>query len=209
MVDHTKDQKLGNMLVSRRSLFDVRRMLDILFSLILLVVLSPVLFILMLLIKVESPGPIFYRQERVGLYGKTFIITKLRSMRVDAEKKGPQIAAKNDPRVTRVGWFMRRTRLDEWPQLLNVLRGEMHLVGPRPERPMFTQQYARKIMGFKNRLKVRPGLTGWAQINGGNDVTILEKYKLDMYYIYNRSLLLDLKILFITIWIVFSGSGAR
>nr|WP_249669809.1 sugar transferase [Polycladospora coralii] len=186
-----------------------KRIFEILFSLALVIFTLPVMVLTAIMIKLESPGPIFYKQERVGLNGRTFQIYKLRSMRSDAEKNGPQWAAKNDPRVTRVGQFIRKTRLDEIPQIINVLRGDMSLIGPRPERPMFTEQFNDEIPGFKNRLMVRPGLTGWAQVNGGYESTPAEKFELDMYYIENQSIKLDFKILIRTVWVVVSGSGAR
>ncbi|MBD1372184.1 sugar transferase [Hazenella sp. IB182357] len=186
-----------------------KRIFEILFSLALVIFTLPVMVLTAIMIKLESPGPIFYTQERVGLNGRTFQIYKLRSMRSDAEKNGPQWAAKNDTRVTRVGQFIRKTRLDEIPQIINVLRGDMSLIGPRPERPMFTEQFNDEIPGFKNRLMVRPGLTGWAQVNGGYESTPAEKFDLDMYYIENQSIKLDFKILIRTVWVVVSGSGAR
>jgi lipopolysaccharide/colanic/teichoic acid biosynthesis glycosyltransferase len=163
----------------------------------------------MIAIKLESPGPVFYKQERVGLNGKRFEIIKLRSMRTDAEKNGPQWAAKNDPRVTRVGKFIRKTRIDELPQLINILRGDMSLIGPRPERPVFTEKFDKEIPGFKKRLLVKPGLTGWAQVNGGYEMTPAEKFELDMFYIQNQSFKMDMQILFRTVWVVVSGNGAR
>ncbi|RAL24569.1 sugar transferase [Thermoflavimicrobium daqui] len=187
----------------------VKRGLELVFSIILLIITLPVLLLTMIAIKLESPGPVFYKQERVGLGGRTFSIIKLRSMRTDAEKNGPQWAAKNDPRVTRVGKFIRKTRIDEIPQLINILRGDMSLIGPRPERPLFTEEFTKEIPDFKKRLMVKPGLTGWAQVNGGYESTPAEKFELDMYYIQNQSFSLDLRIIFRTVWVVFTGSGAR
>lgn len=186
-----------------------KRVFEIIFSIGLLLFTLPVLILTAIAIKLESPGPVFYKQERVGLNGKTFNIIKLRSMRTDAEKNGPQWAAKNDPRVTRVGQFIRKTRIDELPQLINILRGDMSLIGPRPERPMFTEQFDKEIPGFKNRLMVKPGLTGWAQVNGGYDATPAEKLELDLEYIRRQSFMMDLHILCKTVWIVISGNGAR
>ena len=130
-------------------------------------------------------------------------------MRTDAEKNGPRWAAKNDPRVTRVGKFIRKTRIDELPQLINILRGDMSLIGPRPERPVFTEKFDKEIPGFKKRLLVKPGLTGWAQVNGGYEMTPAEKFELDMFYIQNQSFKMDMQILFRTVWVVVSGNGAR
>ncbi|MGA9173231.1 MAG: sugar transferase [Thermoactinomyces sp.] len=196
--------------VSTSSLYPAfKRGFEVLFSIALLIFTLPVLLLTMIAIKLESPGPVFYKQERVGLKGKTFYIIKLRSMRTDAEKNGPQWAAKNDPRVTRVGKFIRKTRIDEIPQLINILRGDMSLIGPRPERPVFTEQFAKEIPGFKKRLLVKPGLTGWAQVNGGYEATPAEKFEMDMYYIQNQSFKIDMQILFRTVWVVLSGNGAR
>lgn len=187
----------------------VKRGFEVLFSLALLFFTLPVLVTLSIAIKLESRGPVFYRQERVGYMGKPFYVIKLRSMRVDAERNGPQWASKNDPRITRVGRFIRKTRIDEIPQLINILKGEMSLIGPRPERAVFTEKFAKEIPGFKQRLMTKPGLTGWAQVNGGYDVTPAQKFELDMYYIRSQSIWLDLRILFRTVWVVLSGSGAR
>jgi exopolysaccharide biosynthesis polyprenyl glycosylphosphotransferase len=196
--------------ITTSSIYPVfKRGFEIVFSIALLIFTLPVLVLTAIAIKLESPGPVFYKQERVGLNGKTFNIIKLRSMRIDAEKNGPQWAAKNDPRVTRVGKFIRKTRIDELPQLINILRGDMSLIGPRPERPVFTEQFEKEIPGFKKRLTVKPGLTGWAQVNGGYEATPAEKFEMDMYYIQNQSLKLDLQILLRTVWVVFSGNGAR
>lgn len=196
--------------ISKSSIYlAIKRVFEVVFSIGLLLFTFPVLILTALAIKLESPGPIFYRQARNGLNGRIFHVIKFRSMRVDAEKNGPQWAEKNDSRVTRVGQFIRKTRIDELPQLINVLRGEMSLIGPRPERPMFTEQFEKEIPGFKNRLLVKPGLTGWAQVNGGYDITPKEKLELDLYYIENQSFTLDLQILLKTVWVVLSGSGAR
>jgi len=208
MVNHTYTATYSKM---NKSTFYIaaKRLFEIVFCIGLFLFTLPVFVLTALAIKLESPGPIFYRQERNGLGGKTFYVIKFRSMRVDAEKNGPQWADKNDSRVTRVGQFIRKTRIDELPQLFNVLRGEMSLIGPRPERPVFTEQFEKEIPGFKKRLQVKPGLTGWAQVNGGYDITPKEKLALDLYYIENQSFALDLQILLKTIWVVLSGSGAR
>ncbi|MFD1427273.1 exopolysaccharide biosynthesis polyprenyl glycosylphosphotransferase [Kroppenstedtia sanguinis] len=187
----------------------LKRGFEVVFSIALLIFILPVLVLTALAIRLESRGPVLYSQERVGLNGSRFHVYKLRSMRTDAEKNGPQWAAKNDPRVTRVGKFIRKTRIDEVPQLINVLRGDMSLIGPRPERHVFTEKFSQEIPGFKQRLSVKPGLTGWAQVNGGYESTPEEKFQLDMYYIRSQSLALDMKILWRTVWVVLSGSGAR
>ncbi|ALF11970.1 UDP-phosphate N-acetylgalactosaminyl-1-phosphate transferase [Parageobacillus thermoglucosidasius] len=187
----------------------VKRFLDILLSLLALPIAIPIILIFAIIIKLETPGPAFFLQERVGLHGKYFKVIKLRSMGVNAEKNGAQWATKNDPRVTKVGAFIRKTRIDELPQLFNVLKGDMSLIGPRPERPMFTAQFNKEIPGFIDRLQVKPGITGWAQVNGGYDITPREKLELDRYYINNISFWLDLKIILKTIKVCITGDGAR
>ncbi|WP_439874599.1 exopolysaccharide biosynthesis polyprenyl glycosylphosphotransferase [Bacillus mycoides] len=187
----------------------IKYILDIMFSLIGLLVLVPVILVFSILIMLESPGAPFYLQERLGLKGKKFRVIKLRSMRNDAEKNGAKWAEKNDPRITKIGMFIRKTRIDELPQLFNILKGDMSLVGPRPERPMFTEKFEQEIPGFKKRLKVKPGLTGWAQVNGGYEITPKEKLDLDVYYIKNASIILDFKIIIRTVKVVITGDGAR
>ncbi|MDO6355736.1 sugar transferase [Caloramator sp. CAR-1] len=187
----------------------IKRFMDIVLSIIGLVIGIPIIAFFSILIVLESPGSPIYIQERVGKYGKHFKIYKLRSMYKDAEKNGAKCADKEDPRITKIGAFIRKTRIDEIPQLLNVLKGEMSIVGPRPERPYFTYEFNEEIPGFINRLKVKPGLTGWAQVNGGYEMTPKEKLEADLYYIENRSILLDLKIIFKTIKVVLTGEGAR
>ena len=187
----------------------IKRCLEIIFSLLLLILTSPLILCIGILVKMESPGPFFYKQERIGMGNKPFMILKIRSMRNDAEKKGPQWANQNDPRVTKMGAFIRRTRIDELPQLINVLKGEMAIIGPRPERKIFIDQFEKEIPDFQMRILVKPGLTGWAQINGGYNITPREKFELDMYYIENESLKLDVLIFIKTIKVVFTGNGAR
>ena len=183
--------------VNGNMLFDIyQRVLDIVLSVIGLLIGIPLMVIFGILIKVEDNGPITYKQERLGKGGKKFYIYKLRSMRTDAEKFGAQWAEKDDPRITKVGKFIRKTRIDEIPQLFNILKGDMSIIGPRPERPSFTEEFNQEIPGFINRLAVKPGLTGWAQVNGGYEITPEEKLREDIFYIKNRSILLDLKILF-------------
>ncbi|GAB1793260.1 sugar transferase [Priestia megaterium] len=189
--------------------FVMKRIIDVIFSLIGLIITLPVIVVFSILIKLETPGPVFFLQERVGLNGRYFTIIKLRSMGADAEKNGAKWAEKNDPRVTKIGAFIRKTRIDEIPQLWNVLVGEMSLVGPRPERPMFTAQFNDEIPGFVERLKVKPGITGWAQINGGYDISPREKFTLDKYYIQHISPSLDLKIVIKTVIVCLTGNGAR
>jgi Undecaprenyl-phosphate glucose phosphotransferase len=179
-----------------------KRMVDIIGSAIGLLILSPVLIALALGVKFTSPGPVFYRQKRMGLDGRVFTMYKFRSMRIDAEQKtGPVWAQEGDPRRTRLGAFMRSTSLDELPQLLNVLRGEMSLVGPRPERPEFIGDFRKNIPGYMLRHKMKAGITGWAQINGWRGNTSLEKrIEHDLFYIENWSLALDFKIMFLTVF---------
>lgn len=191
-------------------LFDLyQRIMDLVLSIIGLVIGLPLIAIFGILIKIEDKGPITYKQERLGKCGRRFYIYKLRSMRTDAEKFGAQWAEKDDPRITKVGKFIRKTRIDEIPQLFNILKGDMGLIGPRPERPNFTVQFNEEIPGFINRLAIKPGLTGWAQVNGGYEITPEEKLKEDIYYIKNMSILLDFKILFKTVKVVLTGDGAR
>ncbi|MDG0030616.1 exopolysaccharide biosynthesis polyprenyl glycosylphosphotransferase [Priestia sp. Y58] len=194
---------------NHRYYFILKGIGDFLFALICLIITLPLLILFCLAIKLESKGPAFFLQERVGLNGKTFYIIKLRSMNINAEKNGAQWATKDDPRVTKIGAFIRKTRIDEIPQLINILRGDMSLIGPRPERPIFTEQFNKQILGFKNRLAIKPGITGWAQVNGGYDISPGEKLKLDLFYIQNLSLLLDIKIVIKTIKVILTGDGAR
>jgi exopolysaccharide biosynthesis polyprenyl glycosylphosphotransferase len=187
----------------------VKSMMDIIMASLGLLLSLPALLFFIILIKLETPGPAFFFQERVGLHGNKFNVIKLRSMGVGAEKKGAQWATKNDPRVTKVGAFIRKTRIDEIPQLINVLKGEMSMVGPRPERPIFTAKFNEIIPGFVNRLQVKPGITGWAQVNGGYDITPKEKLELDLFYIRQLSLGLDIRIMLKTVKVVLTGDGAR
>jgi Undecaprenyl-phosphate glucose phosphotransferase len=173
-----------------------KRLFDMLFSLLALVVLSPVLLLVALLVRVTSRGPVLFRQERMGMDGRLFRIFKFRTMRTDAEVGGATMARAGDPRRTPVGGFLRASSLDELPQLFNVLLGDMSLVGPRPERPVFIEEFKRRIPKYALRHKVKAGITGWAQIHGLRGQTSIEKrIEFDLYYIENWSLLLDVKIL--------------
>ena len=188
----------------------LKRAFDVAFALVVLILASPLLLILILLIKATSPGPIFFLQERVGLDGTLFRVIKFRTMRTDAEKEtGPVWAAKNDPRTTSVGKILRRYSLDELPQLFNVLLGEMSIVGPRPERPYFVERFKVKIPKYLDRHRVKTGMTGWAQVNGlrGN-APIEERTKYDVYYMENWSLIFDLKIILKTVRAVLFGKDA-
>jgi lipopolysaccharide/colanic/teichoic acid biosynthesis glycosyltransferase len=189
--------------------FVFKRSMDIIISFIMMLLLSPILVLLCILIPIDSAGAPFFHQERLGKNGKSFKVIKLRSMGLDAEKNGPKWASKEDARVTKVGAFLRRTRFDEVPQFLNVLKGEMSLIGPRPEREYFYKEFDKSLPNFKRRLLVKPGLTGWAQVNGGYDLTPEEKLTFDLYYIQHRSISMDIKILLLTLAIIFSGNGAR
>jgi sugar transferase (PEP-CTERM system associated) len=191
----------------------VKRAFDLFCAIILLVLSLPVMLVTALLIKLESPGPVLYRQERTGLHGRSFSIAKFRSMRNDAEKDGkPVWAAANDARVTRVGAVIRRLRIDELPQLFNVLLGEMSLVGPRPERPYFVDQLTQEIPFYALRHSVKPGVTGWAQVRYPYGATVedsQEKLQYDLYYVKNHTLFLDLLVLMETVGVVLTGKGAR
>ena len=191
----------------------VKRCFDIVSALVLTVVSAPVMAVTALLIKLESPGPVLYRQERVGQGNKTFFVTKFRSMRTDAEKDGkPVWASTNDSRVTRIGNVIRRLRIDELPQLFNVLKGEMSLVGPRPERPFFVEQPTNEIPFYAVRHSVKPGVTGWAQVRYHYGSTVedsQEKLQYDLYYVKNHTLFLDLVVLMETVGVVLTGKGAR
>ena len=178
----------------------LKRLMDILVSVIGLICLSPFMLLTALLIRLESEGPVFLTQERMGLDERPFHMIKFRSMRQDAEATGPGWTVENDPRVTKLGSFMRRTNWDEMPQLLNVLRGEMSLVGPRPERPMYVQQFQDQIPRYMERHREKSGMTGWAQVNGlRGDTSIQERTVFDLWYVENWSLWLDIKIIIRTI----------
>lgn len=194
---------------SARRYSRIKRACDILFSILTLPVAIFLVFLFFIFIKLESPGPVFFKQKRVGLHGAYFNIIKLRSMHVNAEANGAVWAQVNDPRITKVGKFIRKTRIDELPQIINVLKGDMSIVGPRPERPVFTAEFETLHPNFTERLFVKPGITGWAQVNGGYNISPKEKLDLDLYYIANKSILLDMFIIFKTIKVVFTGHGAR
>jgi exopolysaccharide biosynthesis polyprenyl glycosylphosphotransferase len=187
----------------------VKRLMDITLSAAALVFTSPLLFIMGILIKLESPGPVFYVQERMGLDAKPFMMIKFRSMRQDAEANGPGWTTPDDPRRTKLGTFIRKTNIDELPQFINVLIGDMSLVGPRPERPVYVEQFRRTIPRYMERHKEKAGLTGWAQVNGlRGDTSISERTKYDLWYIENWSLLLDVKIIIRTALRMFTDKNA-
>ncbi|WP_304055638.1 sugar transferase [Levilactobacillus namurensis] len=187
----------------------LKRFFDFCCALILFIITIPIVLVAIVAIKIESKGSAFYSQKRVGLMGKHIIVIKLRSMYVDAEKLGAKWADRDDPRVTRVGRFLRRTRIDELPQLLSVLKGDMSLIGPRPERPGFTEKFSHEYPGFEQRLRIKPGLSGYAQVHGGYDINPGEKAKLDCYYIEHIGFFMDVCIFFDTIKTIFTGEGAR
>jgi exopolysaccharide biosynthesis polyprenyl glycosylphosphotransferase len=180
----------------------VKRSMDVILSALAILILSPLLLLLATLVKITSPGPIFYRQERCGLNGKPFQMLKYRSMGIDAESQtGAVWAVKDDPRRTVFGAFLRSTSLDELPQLINVLKGEMSLVGPRPERPVFISKFSKTIPNYMARHAVKAGITGWAQVHGWRGNTSLRKrVQYDLYYITHWTPWLDLRIMCLTVW---------
>jgi len=187
----------------------MKRTVDIVLS-VLALILTCVFFIFVpIIIKIDSKGSAIYKQERLKKDGKPFMVYKFRSMRIDAEKDGAQWASSNDDRVTGVGKFIRKTRIDELPQLFNILRGDMSIVGPRPERAVFYDEFEKTIPNFRNRLAVKPGLTGWAQVNGGYDLAPSEKLVYDLEYIQNQSFYFDLKCIIKTVSVIFTHEGAR
>jgi exopolysaccharide biosynthesis polyprenyl glycosylphosphotransferase len=189
----------------------LKRLMDIFVSLLLLILNSPIMLISSIAIKIDSKGPILFKQERMGQNGKLFKVLKFRSMINDAEKySGPVWSQKDDPRVTKMGKLIRKFRIDELPQMYNVLKGEMSLVGPRPERAFFVEKLSQEIPYYKRRLKVRPGITGWAQVKHKYDETIEDvkiKLRYDLFYIENMSIRMDLKILLRTVFVVLIGKG--
>lgn len=187
----------------------LKRFFDFFAALIALLVLFLPMLVIAVVIAIDSPGSPIFTQVRLGKDGKPFTIYKFRSMRLDAEKNGAQWAEDCDPRVTRVGGFLRKNRIDELPQLLNILIGQMSIVGPRPERPEFYDAFDRYLVGFRQRILVKPGLTGLAQVNGGYDLLPEEKIVYDLEYIKNQSLRMDFSCILKTVRLIFTHKGAR
>ena len=194
---------------SMNSYRGLKRLIDFFLSIVLLMPAIAICLISGVLIVIETKGNPLFTQERVGLNGEKFKIYKLRSMYNDAEKDGHKWAEKKDSRITKVGAIIRKIRIDELPQLINIIKGEMAIIGPRPERPEFIEEFLKEISDFNDRLAVKPGITGWAQVNGGYELSPKEKLKYDQYYIEHEGLKLDTLILFKTIKVVFTGEGSR
>lgn len=182
---------------------------EFILSIVLLIITLPICLIICFAIYFELRVNPIYTQKRVGLNGRVFKIYKLRSMYIDAEKDGPKWASENDERITKVGRIIRKTRIDELPQLVNILKRDMSFIGPRPERPELIKEFIKYIPDFNDRLLVKPGITGWAQVNGGYSLTPKEKLEFDKYYIRNRGFKLDLLVLIKTIIVIFTRHGAR
>ena len=188
----------------------IKRGFDILMSLIAMIILSPLYLILAIAVKCSSPGPVFYKQERIGLHGKPFNIIKFRSMYVDAEKSGPMLSSKEDNRITKIGRFMRQYRLDETPQFFNVLRNDMSLVGPRPERQYYIDKITERAPYYTLLLDIKPGITSWGEVKYGyaeNVDEMIERLRWDLLYIENMSLQMDVKILIYTVLIILKREG--
>jgi lipopolysaccharide/colanic/teichoic acid biosynthesis glycosyltransferase len=198
--------------VRRASYAPIKRVLDVVVVGLTMIIWLPISLIVALVVRFDSKGPILYRQARVGREGKPFTLTKFRTMVENAEETGPQFTVEDDPRITRTGTFLRKSRLDEFPQLWSVLRGELSLIGPRPERPVFVEEFTREIPFYESRLLVRPGVTGWAQVNYGyadDQAETIEKLTYDLFYIKHSSFWLDVHIAGKSIWTVLTGFGAR
>ena len=196
--------------LARKPFYDfAKRAFDFVACSLALILLAIPMVVIACKVKLDSPGPAIYAQRRVGRGGRVFEMYKFRSMYLDAEANGARWAVGDDPRVTPFGRFMRRTRLDELPQFWNVIKGDMSLIGPRPERPAFAEEFEKRIVGFNQRALVRPGLSGLAQVTGGYELLPKNKVMYDLEYIENRGLLLDAKIMAKTVAIIFTGNGAR
>ena len=187
----------------------VKRIFDIVFSIILLIFTSPILLVSFIIVYLQDFRKPLFSHKRVGMKNKEFKLYKVRTMIYNAEANGVKWASQNDPRVTRFGKFIRKYRIDELPQLFNVIKGDMSIIGPRPELEFFYREFEKSIGNYRDRLQVKPGLTGWAQVNGGYNLTPEEKLSLDLYYINNIGFSLDIKIIIRTIKVIFTGHGAR
>lgn len=208
--DGKKIYKIREIIFAEKRFYNfIKRLFDICASLVAIIVLGIPMLIVAGLVKADSSGPVFYRQERLGKCGKPFMLYKFRSMRTDAEKDGAKWAEYDDDRCTRIGKFLRKSHIDELPQLFNIILGDMSIVGPRPEREIFYNEFESYIEGFSQRLCVKPGLSGLAQINGGYDLTPEQKILFDLEYIEKRGFWFDIKIILKTILVVFSLKGAR
>ncbi|WP_374283407.1 TIGR03013 family XrtA/PEP-CTERM system glycosyltransferase [Desulfovibrio sp.] len=212
MTDEWLLQTEGFSLNTRGSLRRLKRALDVLISLLLLIPAAPIMLITAIVVRLESPGPVIYTQDRVGLFEKEFTVYKFRSMRADAEKNGAVWASAQDARVTKFGKFIRKVRIDELPQIWNILKGDMSFIGPRPERMAFVTKLKETIPYYSLRHTVKPGLTGWAQVcypYGASEEDARRKLEYDLYYIKNMSILLDINIVFKTVGVVLFPKGAR
>lgn len=208
-IDDLPTQRVSRMLLTLEQRI-LKRTLDIAVSVISLILLSPIMLITAIIVKLDSPGPVIYSQVRVGRFGKEFKVYKFRSMRQDAEAKtGPVLAGENDPRITKFGHFMRATRLDELPQLINVLKGEMSIVGPRPERPFFVEQFIKEKPEYAYRHNVKPGITGLAQIAGKYNTTAYDKLVYDLIYIQNVSVMYDITLMLQTLKVLITKESTE
>ena len=190
--------------------YSVKRIADVVISLLALIILSPVFLVTAIIVKCTSPGPVFYAQERIGRHGVPFMMHKFRSMYVDAEAMGPALSKDNDPRITPFGRFMRKVRLDEIPQFYNVLKGTMSIVGPRPERQFFIDQIVKRAPEYLLLQRIKPGITSWGQVKYGyasNVDEMVERLRYDLLYLDNMTLATDMKILLYTVIIIFQGRG--
>lgn len=208
-LNYEVQQRVYSQLKISKGYLVFKRTFDIVGSLIGLIIGLPILVVACIAVRCESKGNPIFSQKRLGLNNVEFNMYKVRSMDIDAEKNGAQWAKKNDPRITKVGKFIRMTRIDEIPQLFNILKGDMSIIGPRPEREVFYKKFEETIPNFRDRLLVKPGLTGYSQVNGGYDLSPEEKLKGDLYYAHNQSVKIDMVIVIKTMRVLFTGEGAR
>ncbi|MGI2243915.1 sugar transferase [Staphylococcus cohnii] len=207
--EYTYQKKIAMKKEIKKKYFTSKRIFDVIMSLLLLYFTLPIILLFSILIVIDTFGSPLYKQVRVGKMGKLITIYKLRSMHINAEIDGAKWASENDPRITKIGRFIRKTRIDELPQLVNVLKGEMSFIGPRPERPEFVELFSTSINNFEERCLVTPGLTGLAQVQGGYDLTPQEKLEYDLWYIKKGSIIMEISIILKTIIVIFTGSGSR